>query len=85
MRTYLNFWLNKGYITPNKYAWDAHVLFQTKKDGSLRLYVDFSLNKFNTKNNYLLLIFDELADQLSWAKKFSKIKLRTIYGQIVIK
>ena len=56
-----------------------------KKNGSLRLYADFSLNKFNTKNNHPLLTFNELADQLSWAKKFLNIKLRTIYSQIIIK
>ena len=47
--------------------------------------MDFSLNNFNTKNNYPLPIFDELVDQLSWAKKFSKINLRTIYTHITIK
>ena len=78
--------LKKGYIRPSKFLWGAHVLFQKKKFGSLRLYVDYrGLNKSIIKNKYSLLIFDELVDQLSGAKKFSKINLRTTYNQIRIR
>ena len=43
------------------------------------------LNKSIIKNKYPLPIFDELVDQLSGAKKFSKIGLRIGYNRIRIK
>ena len=86
LETQLRDLLKKGYIRPSKSPWGAPVLFQKKKDGSLRLCVDHrGLNKFTIKNKYPLPIFDELVDQLSGAKMFSKIDLRTGYNQIRIK
>ena len=86
LETQLRDLLNKGYIRPSKSPWGAPVLFQKKKDGTLRLCVDYrGLNKSTIKNKYPLPIFDELIDQLSGAKMFSKIDLRTRYNQIRIK
>ena len=46
--------LNKGYIRPSKSHWRAPVLFTKKKDGSLRLCVDYrGLNKLTIKNKFL--------------------------------
>ena len=42
-------------------------------------------NKFTIQNKYSLIIFDELVDQLSGAKKSSKIVLKTKCNQIKIK
>jgi hypothetical protein len=50
----------------------ASVLF-VKKDGALRLCIDFrQLNKVTIKNKYPLPRIDDLFDQLKDAKIFSK-------------
>jgi hypothetical protein len=47
-----------------------------KKDGSLRMCVDYrSLNAVTIKNKYSLPRIDVLFDQLAGAKVFSKIDL----------
>ena len=50
------------------------MLFIKKKDGTLRLCVDYrQLNKMTVKNKYLLPRIDDLFDQLKGASVFSKI------------
>jgi hypothetical protein len=50
------------------------VLFVKKKDGTLRLCIDFKqLNKVTIKNKYPLPRIDDLFDQLKGARIFSKI------------
>jgi hypothetical protein len=52
------------------------VLFVKKKDGTLRLCIDFrQLNKVTIKNKYPLPRIDDLFDQLKGEKIFSKIDL----------
>jgi hypothetical protein len=70
--------LKKGYIRPSVSPWGALVLFVKKKDGTLRLCIDFrQLNKVTVKNKYPLPRIDDLFDQLKDAKIFSKIDLRS--------
>jgi hypothetical protein len=60
--------------------WGALVLFVNKKDGILRLCIDFrKLNKVTLKNKYPLPMIDDLFDQLKDAKIFSKNDLRSGY------
>jgi hypothetical protein len=78
--------LKKGYICPRVSPWGAPVLFVKKKDGTLRLCIDFKqLNKVTIKNKYPLPRIDDLFDQLKDAKIFSKIYLRSGYHQVRIK
>ncbi|WVZ85934.1 LOW QUALITY PROTEIN: hypothetical protein U9M48_032791 [Paspalum notatum var. saurae] len=64
----------------------APVLFVTKKDGSLRMCVDYrSFNEVTIKNMYPLPRIDDLFDQLKGAKYFSKIDLRSCYHQLKIR
>ena len=57
--------LNKGFIRPCTSPWGAPVLFIKKKDGSLRLCIDYKqLNRATTCNQYPLPRIDELFDQL---------------------
>jgi hypothetical protein len=76
----------KGYIRPSSSPWGAPVLFVKKKDGSMRMCVDYrSLNEVTIKNKYPLPRIDDLFDQLKGAKYFSKIDLRSGYHQLKIK
>ena len=62
------------------------MLFMKKKDGSMRMCLDYwQLNKVTIKNKYPLPRIDDLFDQLHGAKVFSKIDLRSGYHQLRIK
>ena len=55
--------LEKGFICPSVSPWGAPVLFVKKKDGTLRLCVDYrQLNKITMKNKYPLPRIDDLSD-----------------------
>ena len=57
--------LEQGFIRPSTSPWGAPVLFVKKKDGSLRLYIDYrQFNKVTIKNKYPLPRIDDLFDQL---------------------
>ena len=78
--------LEKGYIRPSSSPWGAPVLLVEKKDGTLRMVVDYrSLNDVTIKNKYPLPMINDLFDQLVGAKVFSKIDLRSGYHQLKIR
>ncbi|KAL0556560.1 hypothetical protein IC582_005074 [Cucumis melo] len=78
--------LDKGFIRPSVSPWGAPVLFVKKKDGSMRLCIDYrELNKVTVKNRYPLPRIDDLFDQLQGATIFSKIDLRSGYHQLRIR
>ncbi|KAL0551615.1 hypothetical protein IC582_010704 [Cucumis melo] len=78
--------LDKGFIRPSVSPFGAVVLFVKKKDGSMRLCIDYrELNKVTVKNRYPLPKIDDLFDQLQGATVFSKIDLRSGYHQLRIK
>jgi hypothetical protein len=78
--------MKKGYIRPSVSPCGAPVLFVKKKDGTLRLCIDFKkLNKVTIKNKYALPGIDGLFDQLKDERIFSKIYLRSRYHQVSIK
>lgn len=57
--------LEKGMIRPSVSPWGAPVLFVKKKDGSMRLCIDYrELNKLTIKNKYPLPRINDLFDQL---------------------
>ena len=71
--------LDKGFIRPSVSPWGAPVLFVKKKDGSMRLCIDYrELNKVMVRNKYPLPRIDDLFDQLQGACVFSKIDLRLV-------
>ena len=75
--------LAKGYIRQNKSSYGAPVLFVDKKDGKLRLCVNYkTLNKVTVKNSYPLPRIDDIFNRLAGAKYFSKIDLRLGYHEI---
>ena len=75
--------LSKGFIRPSISPWGAPVLFVKKKDGSLRLCIDYrQLNRVTVCNQYSLPRIDELLDQLQGSRVYSKIDLRSGYHQL---
>jgi hypothetical protein len=77
--------LKKGFIRPSSSSWGAPVNFAPKKDGTLRLCVDYhALNEVTIKNKYPLPRIDDLFDQLSGVCVFSNIDLRSGYHQLKV-
>ena len=75
----------KGFIRESTSPWGAPVLFADKKDGGVRLCTDYrELNSVTIKNKYPLPRIDDLFDQLTGARVFSKIDLRSGYHQIKV-
>ena len=55
--------LEKGYIQQSSSPWGAPVLLVEKKDGSLRMVVDYrALNEVTIKNKYPLPMMNDLFD-----------------------
>nr|GFC24199.1 RNA-directed DNA polymerase homolog [Tanacetum cinerariifolium] len=78
--------LENGFIRPSVSPWGAPVLFVKKKDGSMRLCIDYrELNRITIRNRYPLSRIDDFFDQLQGAKYFSKIDLRSGYHQLRVK
>src|SRR5579859_7139182 len=85
LRKQLSELLRDGKISPSTSPYGAPVLFVKKKDGSLRMCIDYrALNSQTIKNRYALPRIDELLDQLYGAKQFTKIDLTSGYWQIAI-
>ena len=78
--------LDRGFIRPSVSPWGAPVLFVKKKDGTMRMSIDYrQLNKLTVKNKYPLPRSDDLFDQFRGASVFSKIDLRSGYYQLKVK
>nr|GEX11486.1 putative reverse transcriptase domain-containing protein [Tanacetum cinerariifolium] len=76
----------KGFIRPSHSPWGAPVLFVKKKNGALRMCIDYrELNKLTIKNHYPLPRIDDLFDQLQGACCFFKIDLRLGYHQLRVR
>ncbi|KAH0692437.1 hypothetical protein KY285_019534 [Solanum tuberosum] len=78
LKEQLKDFLDKGFIRPSISPWGAPVLFVKKKDGSLRMCIDYrQLNKVTIKDKYPIPRIDDLFDQLHGASHFSRIDLRS--------
>ncbi|PON36292.1 hypothetical protein PanWU01x14_329880 [Parasponia andersonii] len=63
LRKQLKELLHAGFIRPSKAPFGAPVLFHKKKDGSLRMCIDYqTLNKVTVKNKYLIPLIANLFD-----------------------
>ncbi len=86
LREYIDENLAKNFIRHSKSPAGAPILFVKKKDGSLRMCVDYrGLNKVTVKNRYPLPLISGLLDQLGQAKIYTKIDLRGAYNLVRIK
>ncbi|KAA3482976.1 Retrotransposon protein [Gossypium australe] len=78
--------IDRGFARPSFSPWGAPVLFVKKKDGTIRMCIDYQqLNKVTIKNKYPLPRIDDLFDQLKGATVFSEIDLRSGYYQLRVK
>lgn len=85
LRRQLEKLLEEGWIRPSVSPYGAPVLFSKKKNGGLRLCVDYrALNKITIKNKYSLPTIQEVFDRLHGAKYFTSIDLHSGYHQIRI-
>jgi hypothetical protein len=83
LKTQLQDLLEKGFIWPSLSPWGCPAIFVKKKDQTLQMCVDYRpLNEVTIKNKYPLPWIDILFDQLTGARVFSKIDLRSGYHQI---
>ncbi len=86
LREYIDENLAKGFIDHSTSPAGAPVLFSSKKDGGLRLCVDYrSLNAMMVKNRYAIPLIPSLLDRLTTAKIYTKIDLRNAYNLIRIR
>jgi hypothetical protein len=85
LRKFLDENISYGLLRSSSSPHGAPVLFVKKKDGSLRLCVDFrGLNQITKKDRYPLPLIADLLDSPSRAKVYTKIDLRSAYHLVRI-
>ncbi|GBG86664.1 hypothetical protein CBR_g41726 [Chara braunii] len=73
------------FCRPSESEFGAPVLFVPKKEGKLRMCIDYrGLNRITRKNVYPLPRIDDLLDAPGGCKVFSKIDLKSGYHQIEV-
>lgn len=82
----VDYLLDRELIRPSQSPWGAPILFAPKKDGKLRMCLDYRwLNAKTVKNRYPLPLPEELVDRLAGSKVFSRIDLRSGYWQMPVR
>jgi hypothetical protein len=82
---YIDNALEKGWIKHSTSLAGSPILFVLKRDGSLRLCVDYyALNKVTKKNRLALPLISEILDRLTGAKILSKVNLKDAYYRIPV-
>ena len=81
----INSMLQQGIIEPSSSPWMAPAVFVRKKNGEVRICVDYrELNKRTTKDAYPLPRPDEVQDRLKDSTVFSTLDLRSGYWQLPV-
>ena len=85
VRRQLDGYLEKGWIRPSTSPYGAPILFVRKKDGSLRMCVDYrALNAQTILDKYPLPRIEDLLDRLARANCISSLDLTQGYHQVQI-
>lgn len=78
--------LNMWHIRPSSHSFTSLMVLVKKKDGTLRMGIDYiTFNKKTIKNCYHIPKIDELIDELHGAVYVSKIDLQSRYHQIKVR
>jgi len=86
LKAYIETNLANGFMQRSSLLVAAPILFVKKKDGGLRLCVDYrALNSGTIKNRYPLRLISEMLDRLRGAQIFTKLDVRNAYHLIRIK
>ena len=73
--------LEKGFIRKSASPAGAPILFVRKKDGTLRLCIDYmNLNDMTIRNSYPLPLIGDLLDRVKGAKYVTKLELKSAYN-----
>ena len=85
VRDHLQQLLSAGIIRRSHSPFTSNVVLAKKKDGKLRLCIDFrQLNNRTIKDNYALPRIDEILESLSGNRYFSVLDMKSGYHQIEI-
>jgi hypothetical protein len=75
LKKQLGLLLEKGLVRPSLSPWSAPVLFAPKKDGGLRMCLDYrALNKLTVVNKCPIPRIDEIFDRLQGAQHFTSLE-----------
>ena len=75
--------LDRGVIEPSNSPWSSPVVLVTKRDGSIRFCVDYTiLNSVTVKDAYPIPRVDECLDALSGSKWYSSMDLNSGFWQV---
>ena len=86
LRVYLEKYLKRGWIRHSKSPAGAPILFVKKKDGTLRLCVDYrGLNSITVKNRHPLPLIAESLDRLARAKRYTTVDIGEAYHRLRIR
>jgi len=85
LQEFLEETIKTDIICPSKSSCGAPVLFVKKKDGTLRLCVDYcGLNRMTRKDRYPIPLLNDLLDTPRKARIYSKIDLKSAYHLVRI-
>ena len=85
LKEYIKENLKKGFIRLSESPAGYPVLFQLKKDGTLRLCVDYKkLNEVTIRNLYPIPLISEIIEKVKDAKYFTKLDLHSAYNLVRI-
>jgi len=86
LKEYIEENLAKGFIRKSKSPGGAPVFFVLKKNGELRMVVDYRhLNEITIRDSYPLPLINDMLEHLVNGKIFSKLDLRSAYNLVRIK
>lgn len=86
VRRQLDIYLERGWVRPSTSPYSAPIVLVRKKDGSIRVAIDYrGLNAITVRNAYPLPRIDMLMDQLHGAKCFTSLDLWSGYHQVRIR